>query len=85
MNNRLFPYASCDACGKSLYAGQTTVTLNRNVEKLRFTDTCPDGEITVSNSSELISLCAECGEEFTSERIADALKAALKLSARMFN
>lgn len=71
------PYGKCDACGKTIKAGNAVVSITRNVEQMERTVANPGGVITVIDSQQLITLCAACGNKFSMERATEVLKAAL--------
>lgn len=78
MKTNEVPYTICEDCGKPIYAGNLAVTFCRSIQQLDYTEECPDGEVTVADSQELISLCARCGNGFNVVEAATALKAALR-------
>lgn len=71
------PYNECDGCGKPLYAGNMAVCFCRCIEQLNYTKECPQGELTVADCHELITLCVDCGNNFRVARATAALKAAI--------
>ena len=79
------PYGKCDACGKTIKAGNAVVSITRNIEQLEHTVASPGGIITVIDSQQLITLCAACGNQFGVERATEVIQAALIQSQSMRN
>jgi hypothetical protein len=77
MKTRKSVYVRCDACGAAIHYGNTSVSFARNVEQVDRTPEHLDGLVTVADSCELITLCATCGNQFSTQRATVVLKAAL--------
>lgn len=72
------PYTECDACGKPLFAGNLVVSFCRSIEQLNYTKEFPEGEVTVADCYQLITLCAACGNNFRVTHATAILKAAIQ-------
>jgi hypothetical protein len=57
-------FGECIACGRRIDFGNAMVTINRNIEQANRPDNSQIGEITVIDSTNLITLCASCGNRF---------------------
>ncbi len=68
-------FTNCDWCGKDIFYGNACVSINRNIEQMDITEEYPDGEVTVIQSDTLLELCAECGNKFDTEIVANILLA----------
>lgn len=73
------PYTQCDGCGKSLFAGNLVVSFCRSIEQMNYTKEYPEGEVTVADCYQLITLCVDCGNQFRVARATAVLKAAVQL------
>jgi len=78
MTKKEIPYNECDGCGKPLYAGQLAVCFCRCIEQLNYTKEHPQGELTVADCHELITLCVECGDHFRVARATAILQNAVR-------
>lgn len=78
MTIRDVPYTNCAGCGKPLYPGNLVVSFCRSIEQLEYTKEYPGGVVTVADCTELITLCASCGNNFSVARATAILKAAVQ-------
>jgi hypothetical protein len=70
------PYTQCDCCGKPLYPGNLVVSFCRSIEQMNYTKEFPEGEVTVADCYQLITLCVDCGNQFRVTRATEVLKSA---------
>jgi hypothetical protein len=78
MKSEVSVFTTCDRCGKKICYGNAAVTFNRNIEQVDQTAEWPDGEATVIESAVLLTLCASCGNRFSTKRATEVLEAAVK-------
>lgn len=67
-------YTNCMRCNKTIYYGNATVGIHKNIEQMDKTEDYPDGIVTVIQSDELMVLCAECGNKLDQAKLEKYLK-----------
>jgi hypothetical protein len=65
----------CCRCGESIVCGDTYVSIVRNVEKIYMNPISNEEEIRVVDSSEVISFCESCGDQFDADLIGNIINA----------
>lgn len=73
--------SECDLCEKPIYYGNAMVSVNRNIEQVDRTEEYPDGEVTVIDSDQLLTLCASCGNRFSTEYLRELITVSVKTAA----
>ncbi len=68
-------YTTCMRCGKDIYYGNAYVTITRNIEQANYELTKNREEITVIDSSEIITFCGVCGNLFDADTIGNIINA----------
>jgi hypothetical protein len=78
MKSEVSVFSACFRCGKNICYGNAAVTFSRHIEQVDQTAEFPDGQVTVIQCDVLLTLCASCGNRFSTERATEVLEAAVK-------
>jgi hypothetical protein len=57
------------------------VSINRNIEQVDQTEEYPDGEVTVVDSDQLLTLCGRCGNRFSARLLRELIGLSVKAAA----
>jgi len=68
-------FTDCSRCGKPIYYGNAYVTILRNIEQADLDVISNREEITIIDSSEVITFCGSCGNAFDASLIANIINA----------
>lgn len=75
----------CDHCGRDIHYGNASVCFCRNIEQADRTAEHPDGDVTVIESTVLVTLCGHCGNRFGDRRAMEVLRAAVNQPVHALN
>ncbi len=67
-------YWECEWCEASIYRGNASVTILRHIEQVDWNEKIENDEVTVIDSSHLLTLCGRCGNRLDQEALTEALR-----------